>query len=152
MTEEEQLSNISRWMKEDPYATAFVRDFFIACHLWDDLIDRDQEVSPESIDGAFWRVMVSIPSNPFYQRHINELQPVIATAILDWFAANELETGDDHERHISYTLRCGILSIITYCAMLVGGPEWARAIGPEIRRFGQRETLAEYMGDLRCRT
>lgn len=132
-----------RWMKGDRDAARFIEQFFYLCHLWDDLIDRDVPRSNEQINAAFWVALVSIPENPFYMRHWAELHPVVVASINDWHAANTIE--DARKRlDISYTLRCSILTVISHCAYLCGGRDWAHEVGPEIRLMGQRETLEEY--------
>jgi hypothetical protein len=132
-----------KWMRGDKDAVNFIEQFFYVCHLWDDLVDRDKERSVEEINMAFWVLFVSIPENPFYRMHWAELHPVIVAAINDWHVANTLEAKPEG-RDIAYTLRCSIVTIIAHCAYLCGGHDWAREVGPDIRRLGQRETLQEY--------
>lgn len=152
LSDDEDRKMISGWMQGNLAAVEFCLQFFFVCHLWDDLIDKDVEREDAAINSAFWMAMVEIPSNPFYQRHIHTLQPIIANAIMEWHAANELQSSDlpdmEHHRHIAYTLRLSILSVITTCARIVGGYEWALNVTPEIRLYGQRETLNEYIEDL----
>lgn len=132
-----------KWVRGNQDAAVFIEQFFYACHLWDDLIDGDKARGAEEINMAFWVLMVSIPENPFYRQHFAELQPLIVAAINDWHTANELER-EPEGRDIAYTLRCSIITIISHCAYLCGGPDWVRQVGPEIRRIGQRETLQKY--------
>lgn len=132
--------------KQNGDAAKFLMDFFYACHLWDDLIDKDKPRSDEHINHAFWIFAVELQRNPWYQRHFLDLHPVIMNAIQEWFAANKLEkTGRED---IAYTLRCSIVSVVHQTAFLCGGYEWAVTIGDEIRREAQAETYEEYLGDL----
>jgi len=120
--------------------------FFAACHLWDDLIDKDKDRSDDDINGAFWIILVDIPLNGYYQRNCNLIMPVMQVAILEWLAANKLEKGKRQD--ISYTLRCSIVSLIHQASLLCGGAEWADEVGEEIRMKTQSETIDQYMEDL----
>lgn len=137
-----------RWMKGDVQAVRFCEQFLHLCHWFDDMVDADVPRSREDNEVMTWLALVDLPSNAFFNQHHTQLQPVITAAVADWLTANTLERGDVHERHIAYTLRCSILTVIAHCALIVGGPVWARQAGLEIRRYGQRETLDEYLEDL----
>ena len=133
--------HLARWCKGDEDAVRFLMQFFYACHFWDDLVDGDHDRSTEVVD-VMWLCMVDIPANPFYRQHFDALHPVIVAAGNDWLAANELERKGDLD--IAYTLRCSILTVVAHAAYIIGGPLWAREVGLEIRRYGQRQTLQEY--------
>jgi hypothetical protein len=132
---------LTRWCKGVEEAVDFLELFFYVCHFWDDLVDKDKERDAQD---AAWISLVDLPENRFYREHFRDLHPVVTAAVNDWFTANTLERQDDHGRDIAYSLRCSILTVITHCAYLIGGPLWVREVGPEIRLYGQRETLAEY--------
>ena len=148
---EEEEATILAWMKGNRDAAMFVQQFFFVCHLWDDLVDKDRERSEADINAAFQIALLDMQENPFYSRHIASLNPIIRCAVNDWYAANELErSGDDHDKDISYTLCCSILSVISHAAYLVGGPAWIAKVGPEIRRYGQEHTLEDYKRGVPC--
>jgi hypothetical protein len=127
-------------------AADFLYMFFLVCHVWDDLIDKDVERSDDHINHAFWTALVEIPRNPYYRQFASEIQPLIAVSIHEWFAANKLEAGN--RRDISYTLRCSIVSLIHQAAEICGGYEWAIEVGEEIRLKTQSETIREYAAEL----
>lgn len=127
-------------------AADFLEMFFLACHLWDDLIDKDVPRTDEHINHAFWIAFVEIPRNRYYRAFQAEIQPVMATAIQEWFAANKLEAANRQD--ISYTLRCSIVSLIHQAAEIIGGYEWALEVGEAIRLKTQNETIQEYMEKL----
>lgn len=144
---------LQRWLCGNEPAIELISNWFAVFHLWDDLKDRDREVSQREIDRSFYSQLVMVPNNPFFQAHQAMLTAQLMTSIMEWHAANELEaSGDPHDLEIAYTLRCNVLGIIQLAALLCGGHDHAMAVGPEIRRFGQRETLAEYVGELTCQT
>lgn len=130
----------------NPDAADFLEMFFLICHVWDDLIDKDVPRTDDHINHAFWLAMIEIPRNKYYQRYQSEIHPVMAVAIQEWFAANKLEAGD--RKDIAYTLRCSIVSLVHQAAEICGGYEWAVEIGDAIRLKAQSETLKEYLEDL----
>ena len=123
-------------------AADFLEMFFLVCHLWDDLIDKDVPRSDDHINHAFWVCLVEIPRNRYYRAFQSEIQPVMANAIQEWFAANKLEAANRQD--IAYTLRCSIVSLIHQAAEIIGGYEWAVEVGEAIRLKTQNETIDEY--------
>ena len=106
-TDREWLLRICKGNQE---AANFLEMFFFACHLWDDLIDKDKTRTDDEINNIFWLIFIEIPRNPYYQKNFNDIQPVMANAIQEWFVANSLERSQRTD--ISYTLRCSIVSLI----------------------------------------
>lgn len=127
-------------------AAEFLEMFFLACHLWDDLIDKDVTRSDDHINHAFWIAFVEIPRNRYYQTFGHHIQPVMAVAIQEWFAANKLEKNNRPD--VAFTLRCSIVELIHQAAEICGGYEWAVEIGEAIRLKMQDETFEEYLRDL----
>ena len=119
---------------------------FIA-HVWDDLIDKDKVLTDHEISTAFRILLVDLPYNPFYTDHIVDLRPLIMNVILQWWDANVLERGSDHDRHMAYMLRASFLQIFNYCAYLIGGPDWAGEVGPDMRRLYE-ESLESFMEEM----
>lgn len=156
LTEKQQLEKINQdmekfrfWFCGNEDAARFALGFFYICHLWDDLVDKDVERTDKDINYAFWCALIDVPRNPFFRDWSHELLPVMATAIMDWHAANDLEaSGDEHERTISYTLRVSIVSLLVHIATICGGYEWGKSVAADIRRYSQLETLEEYIEDL----
>ncbi len=134
-----------RWMRGNQAAAVFAEQLLYVSHLWDDLIDRDVQRTPAQIKDCLLIALVELPLNPFYVKHFGELHPLIISTINDWHTANVMEQSkDSHDLDIAYTLRCNILSVVVHCTFIIGGREWAATVGPEIRRYGQRHSLAEY--------
>lgn len=127
-------------------AAEFLELFFLVCHLWDDLIDKDVERTDDHVNHAFWCAFVEIPRNRYYQQFSADIAPLIAVSIQEWFAANKLEAGDRQD--IAYTLRCSIVSLVHQAAELCGGYEWAVKVGEDIRLKTQGETYEEYVAEL----
>ncbi len=138
--DEEWLKYICRG---DSDAGEFLSLFFMMCHLWDDLIDKDKNRSDDEINRAFWIAVIDIPRNRYYRRFEPEITPLMAVAIQEWFTANKLEAGA--RKDIAYTLRCSIVSLIHQAAEFCGGYEWALKVGEEIRLKSQSETFDQYL-------
>lgn len=149
MAYEEDRERLLYWCKGNQDAADLCAQFLYVCHVWDDLVDHDTPREASHINQAFWMAFVEIPTNKFYRTFFSEIHPVLVDTINQWEIANTLEhSGDEHQRTISFTLRLSILGLICHIAFLVGGYEWVRTIGAEIRMYGQRETLNEYLEEL----
>lgn len=118
--------------------------------VWDNLIDRDTEVTSDDINDAFWLLSVEIPRNPFYRANIDDLLPVTVTGILNWFAANRLEqSSEERAIEIAHVIRYSIADVALMTAALCGGRKRAEEFGPELRLRSQRSDLKEYINSLR---
>lgn len=145
--QQELTEKLYYFLQGDEYAMRFCIDFVYICHLWDDLIDKDNPRTDKDINDAFRVALVDIPANPFYLRHIQDLRPIILNIILKWQDANVLERGSDHDKHMAYMHRAGMLELFNICAYLIGGPDWARKVGPDMRRIYE-ETLESFMEEM----
>ena len=135
------------YMKGNHDAVKFLMDLTYACHVWDDLIDKDEYRTSEEINHAFKIAFIGIQSNPFYLHYQLDLRPLILNAILQWEDANILDHGSEHDQHMAFMLRAGMLQIYNYCAYLIGGPQWAREVGPDMRRL-YTENFNDYVKEM----
>jgi hypothetical protein len=115
---------------------------------WDDLIDGDA-VSASEINRMMWLAIVEIPNNPFYKQHADNIQHMLASIIQDWFTANDLEQGGEHDKNIAFVLRDKLVSFVCYIALLTGGYDWAAKVNPEITRYFFTEDLEAYKAGLK---
>lgn len=113
---------------------------------WDDLIDRDRDVSPDAINGMMWSALVDLPLNPFYARHFSRLSTLMQQTILDWQTANALETADVKDRRVAFILRDSLAGVLVHCAYLIGGYDWAAQVAPAVRRYIHDEDFDAYLG------
>jgi len=119
-------------------------------HTWDDLVDRDKPVTDAQINRAFSIALLELPKNQFYQAHCLDLLPVMTTGTLNWLTANEYEKQQDKEAHaLAHVLRYGIADLALFIAYLIGGQEWAQQVAPELRRRSQRDTMENYLSEVR---
>lgn len=133
----------------DVEAARFCLDVCTIVQCWDDLIDRDKPVPPETINRTFWTALVELPRNPFYRRHFDVLNPLWITGIQNWHAANTFETGgSEAELEIAFIIRSCCADFLLQVATLVGGYEWARLVTPPIHRLSHGEGLRGYKENL----
>lgn len=134
--------------KGDEAAVRLALDVAYLSNVWDDLIDRDKEATNADINTAFAVALVSIPRNPFYQRWMHELVPVMGVGIGNYLIANQLERGGREDRVLAHVLRYSAADLYTHMATLIGGMEWCELVGPALRRAAHGETLDQYLGEL----
>lgn len=135
--------------KGDKSAADFLSCVADIAHVWDDLIDQDHEVDPESIHWAFTTALITLPRNAFYQRHFEWLNPLLLSSINNWRVANSLESGDDEaDKRIAFISRSSYVDLITQVAFIIGGSDWVRQVGATIRRFVHSEGWEGYLANL----
>ena len=148
MNRDELFLTVSKGNQE---AANFLTVMVSVLHVWDDLIDKDKPVAPQTITNTFIAALVALPRNPFYGRHFDVLNPVLMSAINNWLVANELEFGDDEDdKRIAFISRSSYVDLITTVAFIVGGLDWVKEIGPSIRRFAHSEGWEGYLVNLQA--
>ena len=143
---EEVKKGVTRFLLGDENAVRFCMGIWRICHIWDDIVDGDNPTYEEVCE-AFRIALVDFNLNPFFDRFRYQLIPIMMNIILQWQDSNVLDHGSDHDKHMSYMLRAAPISIVNYCAYLIGGPEWAMKVGPDIRRI-LIEPLEDYMKEM----
>lgn len=139
---------LSTVLRENESAVLYVRMLGEITQTIDDLYDQDKDVDPDEIGRVFWQCLVAMPCNAFYQEHFVVLQPQFQLAYFDWLNANELERGSEHDQTLSFVLRDNLVGLVVTCARLIGGYEYAKQVGPAIRRYFHDERLDQYQGNL----
>lgn len=144
------INEIRYVLKYNEDAVNFFLSFRDALHLWDDLIDKDKDLSDEDINRGFWNALVAIPANPFYRKHAETLSAITSNAIANWMTANQYEkTGDLKKLQAAYIIRSDYANVLIYCAQLVGGAAWAHEVTPVIRNAWTEEDFEQYLVNLR---
>jgi hypothetical protein len=143
---EEVKKGVTFFLKENEDAIRFCMDIWKVCHIWDDIVDKDNPTYEEVCD-AFRIALIDINLNPFFSTFRSHLVPIMMNIILQWEDSNTLDHGSDHDKHMSYMLRAAPVGIVNFCALLVGGPNWARKVGPDIRRI-MIEDFDSYMKEM----
>lgn len=134
---------------EDGEAVRFLKDLAYVVHVWDDLIDRDQEVSSEQITTAFTKSIVGFGSNSFFLKFATQLVPVLHTGILNWQGANHLEAiGTPHALQVSHIVRCNVGDVAVLAASLLNDDAHAASVAGEIRMLMQQDSFEDYLSDI----
>lgn len=133
------------WFGGDQDALNFFRMFVEHAHTWDDLVDKDKEVSEDRINNAFLTALVYMPVNPFYQRIQAQILPMWITTVSAYQTANHFEkTKDPHGLEIAHTLRYAAGNIIAYAIHVCVGPEKAKLYLPEMWKAVVVERFDDY--------
>jgi hypothetical protein len=127
-------------------AIFFIETITRCSHLYDDLIDEDKKIEKDFVHQVMWEIMVGLPMNGFYRANATVLAPVIATGILNWRGANEMEAlGNKEELYISHATRYSINDLALLCLVLVGGHKHAAQHARGARLVFQRDTIKHYL-------
>lgn len=146
----DEAQTIRLIVKGNEEAALYCEQFFSVCQIWDDLIDKDKEVSDSMINTMMWLTLLEMPKNRFFQQYSHELIPVMRQYVIDWFDANQYENKkDDHSLSISYVLRDSINQLLVQCAYLIGGAEWAANVSFSLRERVHDESIADYAAKIK---
>lgn len=117
-------------------------------HLYDDLIDGDKAVSQTDIHDLMWRLLFSLPENPLYRQHQDLIRPVIATGIMNWRAANSIEScGTEEELRIAHVIRYSIADVALIVLVILFGHEEAARRARRARLMSQNDTWGNYLSE-----
>jgi hypothetical protein len=137
------------WLKGHAEAIAFIHMAFTIAHTCDDLTDRDQTVETATMQQAFWMALIDLPRNRFYVEHFALLNGTLQTAFLNWQIANQLEQLDDRTaKAVAFVLRSSYTDLVTLCAWILGGTDWAVQVGIESRLHASQEGFDLYQSRL----
>jgi hypothetical protein len=136
------------FLKGDAEAVQFAVRIFRAAHIWDDLVDKDKPVTDEELYAVFWDLLINLPADRFYQKHFSLLSSTLMNAMMNWRVANTLEReGSEKDKSIAFVLRGAYVDILTVSALIVGGVDWVKEVGPAIRRWAHEETFDQYLNN-----
>jgi hypothetical protein len=114
-------------------------------HIWDDLVDKDKEVSEDAINHAFAIALVYLPANPFYQSIQQQVLPMWLSIIHAFQTANAFEKAKDpHGLEIAHSLRYAAGNLMAYVVHVCVGPEKAKEYLPEMWKAIVVERFDDY--------
>ena len=114
-------------------------------HTWDDLVDKDKDVTEAKINNAFMICLVYLPMNPFYQLIQRDVMPMWITVVSAYQTANHYErTKDVHGVEIAHTLRYAAGQIIAYAVHVCVGPEKTAEYLPDVWKALVIERFDDY--------
>ena len=138
-------ATVLKWFGGNEDAANMYHTFVDLSHTWDDLVDKDKDVSEASINHAFLACLVYLPANPFYRSIQEQIWPMWLTVVSGFETANRFERDKDpHGLEIAHGLRYAAGNIVAYAVHVCVGPEKAREILPEMWKNIFYERFDEY--------
>jgi hypothetical protein len=124
-------------------AVEWLCQLFDVIQTFDDLVDNDRLVQKNEIHALIWSTLVSLPQNPFYQANSAVLGPLIATSIMKWHGANQVES-EKKPGPVAFAWRAGFYDVVLMVVALVHGHQVAAENANKvIELYG--EDYAEYL-------
>ena len=138
------------WLKGHEQAQACIETLFEIVHVCDDLTDRDATLTTARVQEAFQKALIELPRNPFYVANFALLNGALQVAYLNWQIANRMEVSmSPTVLPLAFVLRSSYTDLITLCASILGGTDWAIQVGYESRLHASQEGLEHYTVNLR---
>lgn len=110
------------WFAFNDHALQMYRLLIDLAHTWDDLIDKDKDVSERDINRAFLTCLFQLQMNPVYRQIQDAILPMWLTVVTAYEAANQWEkTGDPHGLEIGHTLRYAAGHVIAFAMVHCAG-------------------------------
>lgn len=133
------------WFGGNEDALNMFRMFVDLAHTWDDLVDKDKEVTEQDINNAFLICLVYLPLNPFYQVIQRDIMPMWISVVSAFQTANKYEKAkDEHGVEIAHGLRYASGNIIAYAVHVCVGPDKAAEYMPDVWKAIMVERFDEY--------
>jgi hypothetical protein len=133
------------WFGGNQDALNMFRMFVVMSHTWDDLVDKDKDVSEKEINNAFLIALVYLQANPFYRSIQEQIWPMWMTVVTAYETANKFERDKDpHGIEIAHSLRYASGHIIAYAVQVCVGLEKTKEILPEVWKNIFYERFDEY--------
>lgn len=121
------------WFGGNEYALQVYQAFVHLSHTWDDLVDKDKDVSEADINRAFLICLVYLQANPFYRQIQDQIHPMWISVVSAYETANHFEnTKDEHGIEIAHGLRYAAGNIVAYMVNVCVGAEKAKDIMPDV--------------------
>lgn len=133
------------WFGGNQDALNMYRMLVDLAHIWDDLVDKDKEVTEADINNAFLICLVYLPYNSFYQLIQRDVLPMWITVVSSYQTANKFEREkDERGLEAAHVLRYAAGNIIAYAIHVCVGAEKAAEYIPEMWKDVVNESFAEY--------
>jgi hypothetical protein len=133
------------WFGGNTDALSMYRMLVDLAHLWDDLVDKDKDVTELDINNSFLICLVYLPLNPFYQQIQRDVMPMWITVVSAYQTANKFEREkDERGLEAAHMLRYAAGNILAYAIHVCVGQEKAADYIPEMWKDVVNERFAEY--------
>jgi hypothetical protein len=136
-------SKLREWIG-DEHAVQFTLMLSESSEFFDDLIDRDKDISNEWIVRMMFILLIDMPANVFFSHYKAHLLPLMAMASNAWLDANDLQDGDEVAKSRAYVLRDLTLEVTLHVISIVRGRDYMRSVSLDVRNFFLHESLAQY--------
>lgn len=128
-------------------AVEFLVGFWDAIQLFDDVADKDREVTREELDRVIWYTLVDMNCNELFVQKRAVLLPHVSNLILKWQASDTVEReGKADEK--SYVWRAGYYDLVLAVASLCFDRETVQKNAHNILNI-YGETFAEYVEEFK---
>jgi hypothetical protein len=118
-------------------AQLWLLDFWDVIQGLDDWRDGDT-VDAKDKELVIYQVLVSLPSNPFFQKCSNQLLPVVSNLVLKWIGANKLEDNNE-EFSKAYMWRAAYYDLVLEVVRVVHGYKVASNVAPYVAKmYGEK--------------
>lgn len=147
MIEEIVKHAIAKATNNDKDASQFLSDIYETIHFWDDLIDKDKLITDQHINDCFMKLLFLLPTNVFYKRHFDYLNPILNMAMINWQAATKMERNPvtTNDFVIAFIIRSQYVDLLSACAYLTHDHKTAIDLIIEFRRLVHCEGLENYL-------
>jgi hypothetical protein len=133
------------WFGGNPDGVDILKMFTLLLHTWDDIVDKDKEVSEDQINKVFAICLIYLPLNNLYRQIQYQIIPMWITIISSYETANKFERDkDEHGIEISHGLRYAAGNIIAYAIYVCVGPQKAKEFIPEMWKTVVFERFDDY--------
>ena len=113
---------------------------------FDDCAD-DDSVRREALDATIWNVLVAMPQNTFFSRHVTELAPLLGSMVLKWQASDRVEREGNASAQ-SYVWRAGYYELVLAAVRLCHGPVAAASVAHKVLgMYGEK--LDDYLTEFK---
>jgi hypothetical protein len=113
---------------------------------FDDYAD-DDSVRREALDATIWNVLVAMPQNTFFSRHVTELAPLLGSMVLKWQASDRVEREGNASAQ-SYVWRAGYYELVLAAVRLCHGPVAAASVAHKVLgMYGEK--LDDYLTEFK---
>ena len=133
------------WFGGNEDALNLFRMLVDLAHTWDDLVDKDKDVSETEVNNSFLICLVYLQANPFYRQIQEQVWPMWLTVVSAYETANTYERNkDEHGIEIAHGLRYAAGHIIAYMVHVCVGQDKAKEFLPEVWKHVIVERFDEY--------
>lgn len=145
MIDDELRAKWLEWFDGNEDLVNIFEMFTILSHTWDDLVDKDVDVSAEDINEAFKIALVYLPYNRLYQTFLPQILPMWVSVIAAYETANKFESDKDvHGIEISHSLRYSAGNIIAFLMVSTMPPDKVKKYMPIMWKSVMCERFDEY--------